>query len=519
MRAELLRYIDSIHREKDISLDILFEALEEALASALRKKLGGQEAISVTVDRETGEVVNDETEETIDPSLLGRIAAQTAKQVLTQKVREAERDVIYQDYEERLRHIVTGTVQRIEDGTVIVNLGKTEGIIPRREQIREETYRVGDRIRCYICHVKKSGGSVKIILSRSHPDLIRRLFDLEVPEIAERIIEIKTLAREPGYRTKIAVYSVDSKVDAVGACVGVRGTRIKNIVAELGGEKIDIVRWSDQPDIFIANALNPAEIEAISLNPSAGLARVIVAEDQLSRAIGSLGQNVRLAAKLTGWDIDVMSQQELDAELANMQDALAEVEGIGEKTISKLFGAGFSMKKLASTSLNAVLTVDGIGEATAERLTEQAREYVAEQRQKAREEKEEEEPETAEAAQAAAVDETDRRLAAALSQAAQDMPRQFDTGEHAEEEEEPPEEPEAETADEPEEPAEEEPAEEPEPAEPEAAAETEEAADESADEEEQPADSDETEFAEPITEPSEPEDEAEPAEEKIEDSN
>jgi len=442
MNRELLRYLDSIHRKKDISLDVLFEALEDALASALRKKLGGHEDISVTVDRETGEVVNDQTGEQIDPAVLGRIAAQTAKQVLTQQVREAERDVIYHDYEDRLHHIVTGTVQRIEDGTVIVNLGKAEGIIPRREQIKDETYRVGDRIRCYVCHVKKTGGNVTIILSRTHPALIRRLFDLEVPEISERIIEIKALAREPGYRTKIAVYSVDTKVDAVGACVGVRGTRIKNIVAELGGEKIDIVRWSDQPDIFIANALNPAEIEAIYLNPTAGLARVIVAEDQLSRAIGSMGQNVRLAAKLTGWDIDVMSQEELDGELANMEEALSDVEGVGKKTISKLFGAGFSMKKLAGASPEAIATVEGLGESLANPIIERAREYVARQRELAREEKDKpkREPPTKEEAAKAAMDEADRRLAEALNEAAMDMPAELRNLEPAEAKDEQPEE-------------------------------------------------------------------------------
>ncbi len=446
MNRELLRYLDSIHRKKDISLDILFEALEDALASALRKKLGGQEDISVTVDRETGEVVNDQTGEPIEPALLGRIAAQTAKQVLTQQVREAERDVIYHDYEDRLHHIVTGTVQRIEDGTVIVNLGKAEGIIPRREQIKDETYRVGDRIRCYVCHVKKTGGNVTIILSRTHPALIRRLFDLEVPEITERIIEIKALAREPGYRTKIAVYSVDTKVDAVGACVGVRGTRIKNIVAELGGEKIDIVRWSDQPDIFIANALNPAEIEAIYLNPTAGLARVIVAEDQLSRAIGSMGQNVRLAAKLTGWDIDVMSQEELDGELANMEEALSDVDGVGKKTISKLFGAGFSMKKLAGASPKAVATVEGIGESLAGPIIERSREYVARQREDARDEqdKPKREPPTREEAEKAAMDDADRRLAEALNEAAMDMPAELRNHKPDEPDETPPEEEEAE---------------------------------------------------------------------------
>jgi N utilization substance protein A len=398
MNGELLRLIDSIHRTKDISLDILFEALEEALASALRKRLGTLETIGVTIDRETGQITNNETGEAIDPSILGRIAAQTAKQVLTQKVREAERDVIFDDYEERVNDIVNGTIQRIERGNVIVNLRKTEGFLPRREQVRTENYRVGDRIRCYVCDVRKAGSHVRIILSRSHPELIRKLFALEVPEISERIIEIKGLAREPGYRTKIAVYSVDSKVDAVGACVGVRGTRIKNIVAELSGEKIDIVRWSDQPDIFIANALNPAEIQAISLNPVARLARVIVAEDQLSRAIGALGQNVRIASKLTGWDIDVMSQEELDGELDRMTQVLGDLTGVGDKTLAKLFTAGFSLKKLASSSIDAVTTVEGVGEAIAERIVNQASEFVAKEKARIRAERE-----AAAAAEAAAV--------------------------------------------------------------------------------------------------------------------
>ena len=381
MNGELLRIIDSIHRDKDISLDILFGALEDAMASALRKRAGTLEEISVTIDRETGEISVEGADEHIDPASLGRIAAQTAKQVIIQKIREAERDVILRDYEARLHDIVNGTVQRVEGGHVIINLGKTEGILPRREQVREERYRVGERVRCYVLDVKKAGSNVRIILSRSHPDLIKKLFELEVPEITERIIEIRALAREPGYRTKIAVTSVDSKVDAVGACVGVRGTRIKNIVAELGGERIDIVRWSDQHDILIANALNPAEVEAISLNPRARLARVIVAEDQLSRAIGALGQNVRLASKLTEWDIDVMSQKELDGELGKMKETLSVIPGVGEKTIEKLFGSGFSMKKLATTSVDSVMTVGGIGEAIGEKLIASAAEYVAKRRE------------------------------------------------------------------------------------------------------------------------------------------
>jgi transcription termination/antitermination protein NusA len=384
MNGELLRLIDSIHRSKDISLDILFEALEDALSTALRKKLGTLDEIEVSIDRTNGEMTVEGAEEPIDAGSLGRIAAQTAKQVIIQKIREAERDVILHDYEERLHDIVNGTIQRTEGGNVIVNLGKTEGILPRREQVREEKYRVGDRVRCYVQDVRKAGSHVRIILSRSHPDLIRELFKLEVPEISERIIEIKCLSREPGYRTKIAVYSIDSKVDAVGACVGVRGTRIKNIVAELGGEKIDIVRWSDQDDIFIANALNPAEIEAISLNPTARLARVIVAEDQLSRAIGSLGQNVRLASKVTGWDIDVMSQKELDGELEKMESVLGELPGVGKKTIEKLYASGFSMKKLGSSTVDNVTTVDGVGEAIAGPIINTAAEFVARERVKAR---------------------------------------------------------------------------------------------------------------------------------------
>jgi len=402
MNGELIRIVDSIHREKDISLDLLFEAVEDAMASALRKREGALEEIQVTIDRETGEISVEGAEEHIEPAGLGRIAAQAAKQVIIQKIREAERDVILADYEARVHDIVNGTVQRIESGHVIVNLGKTEGILPRREQVREETYRIGDRIRCYVVDAKKVGSSVRIVLSRSHPDLIRKLFALEVPEMSERIIEVRALAREPGYRTKIAVTSVDSKVDAVGACVGVRGTRIKNIVAELGGERVDIVRWSDQPDILIANALNPAEVEAISLNPRARLARVIVAEDQLSRAIGSLGQNVRLASKLTGWDIDVMSQQELDGELAKMKEVLSEISGVGPKTIEKLFTTGFSMKKLATTSLDTVLTAEGVGEAIAQKLVERATVYMAEQRALRAQQREAAAQAAAEAAEAAA---------------------------------------------------------------------------------------------------------------------
>ncbi|KPJ53183.1 MAG: hypothetical protein AMS16_05575, partial [Planctomycetes bacterium DG_58] len=309
MNGELLRLVDAIHRDKNIDRDILLEGIEQALASAARKVYGSEE-ITVTIDRETGDISALDGDTPIDPVSLGRIAAQTAKQVMIQKIREAERDVIFEEYQDRKGQLVTGTVQRFEGGSLIVNLGKTEGILPRGEQIPGEVYQPGDRIRVLVLDVRKVGPRVKIILSRTHPDLIRRLFELEVPEVSEKIIEIKDLSREAGQRTKIAVSSIDSKVDCVGACVGVRGSRIKNIVDELNGEKIDIVRWNESPEVLIMAALKPAEISSIDLDPENMRARVIVPEDQLSLAIGKKGQNVRLASKLSSWELDIVSEAE-----------------------------------------------------------------------------------------------------------------------------------------------------------------------------------------------------------------
>ena len=238
---------------------------------------------------------------------MGRIGAQTVKQVMIQLIRQDERGSIYEEYKDRVGTIVTGTIARFEGGTMIVNLGRVEGIMPRSEQIPGEKHQVGERIQALIMEVRDTPSAVKIILSRSHPELIRRLFEREVPEVGERTIEIKALAREPGHRTKIAVSSIDSKVDAVGACVGVRGSRIKNIVDELGGEKIDIVRWNESSQILIGNALKPAEVTEVALCFELGRATVVVNDDQLSLAIGKRGQNVRLAARLTGWDIDILT--------------------------------------------------------------------------------------------------------------------------------------------------------------------------------------------------------------------
>ncbi len=308
--SELLRLIDSIHRDKGIDKQLLFDAVEHALLTASRKRWGPHGELTVKINRISGELEAYEDGLRVDPGQFGRISAQTAKQIMIQKIREAERDVIYTDYEAKIDSLVNGTVQRFDKGSIIVNLGRAEGVIPRQEQIFNEQYRPGDRIRAYIVKVQKKGQKVVIILSRTHPNLVKELFALEVPEIGDRIVEVKGIVREPGHRTKIAVYSGDLKVDAIGACVGVRGTRIRNIVEELGGEKIDIIRWSESPDLFIRNALSPAEITAVDLDRASQHARVIVPDDQLSLAIGKKGQNVRLTAKLTHWHIDIMTEEQ-----------------------------------------------------------------------------------------------------------------------------------------------------------------------------------------------------------------
>jgi len=310
MNGELLRLIDTIHRDKDIDKEILFDSLEQALLTAAKRKYGTVDNLRVRIDRETGEIRAYEGDEKILPIDLGRIAAQTAKQVIIQRIREAEADVVFDEFDRYRHHLLNGQVQRIEGGTIVVNLGKTEGYLPRHEQVRGETYRVGERIRAYVVEVKKTPQKVKIILSRSHPDMIGRLFELEVPEVAEGLIVIRKLVREAGYKTKVAVESLDQRVDEIGACVGVRGTRIRNIIDEIGGEKIDIIRWNDSLEVLLMNALKPADVDSITLFPEEKRALVIVNEDQLSLAIGRKGQNVRLASKLVGWDIDIMTAEE-----------------------------------------------------------------------------------------------------------------------------------------------------------------------------------------------------------------
>ena len=322
---ELLRIVDAIHRDKSIDKEIVFEGIEQAILSAARKHFGEEEEIEVHVDRAHGNPTVKTKGQEIDPDalgdLLGRISAQTAKQVMIQKIREAERDSLFDEYTEIRNQIVSGTVSKIEGGAAIINLGKSEALLPRGEQIPGESYRIGDRVRATVLEVRKSGSRVKIILSRTHVEFVRRLFELEIPEVAERVIEVRSLAREAGYRSKVAVSCIDNNIDAVGACVGVRGARIKSITGELGDEKIDIVRWNDSLQVLVPNALQPAEVEDVILCPMLGRVIVLVRDDQLSLAIGKRGQNVRLASKLVGWDIEVMTQEELDEQLARAVQA------------------------------------------------------------------------------------------------------------------------------------------------------------------------------------------------------
>jgi N utilization substance protein A len=342
MNQELLRIVDNIARDKNIDKESIFADLEEAMVSAARKHFGEPESdIVVNIDRNTGQITASKDDVQIDIRQLGRIPAQTAKQVIIQKIRADERSSIYAEFVQRKGEIISGTVVRYESGTLIINLDRwTEGFMPKGEQIMGQTHRVGERVRCLILDVKETSSQVKIILSRTHPDFIRRLFGLEVPEISEKIIEIRALAREAGYRTKVAVTSFDEKVDPVGACVGVRGSRIKNIVDELGGEKIDIVRWNESSQVLVSNALMPAKVSEIALCFELGRATVVVDEDQLSLAIGKHGQNVRLAARLTGWDIDILTPDEYNQGIELLANCVKTIEGADETVVDKLIALG-----------------------------------------------------------------------------------------------------------------------------------------------------------------------------------
>lgn len=339
---EILRIVDAIHRDKNIDKEIVFQAIEAALVTALSRQYGETAQVTVAIDRADGKVSGTHDGQPLDTAeLSGRIGAQTAKQVIIQKIREAERDAIHDEFEEQIGQMVSGVVSRFEGSTATVTLGGQEAILPRSEQIPGESYHPNERIRGTIFEVRKVGSRVKIILSRIRPQLVQRLFEQEIPEIADGVIEIRAISREPGYRSKVAVISSDNRIDCVGACVGVRGNRIKNIVEELGGERIDIVRWNDDLQVLVPNALQPAEVDEVILCQMLGRGIVLVREDQLSLAIGRRGQNVRLASKLCGWDIEIMTREELDQQIERAIGGFSSIEGLDESVAERLVGEGF----------------------------------------------------------------------------------------------------------------------------------------------------------------------------------
>jgi N utilization substance protein A len=381
MSLDLPRIIDTIHREKGIPKDLLIDAIQTAILNAARKFFNDSEGLSITIDPQTLKIDATRGGERVDPAVFGRIAAQTAKQIMIQKFREAERDTLFEEFESQKGDLLTGTVQRFEGGAVLVNLGKTDAILPRPEQIPGEALHPGDRIRAVVHEVKKQGQRVKIILSRTHPDFVRKLFELEIPEIADNTIQIRALAREAGYRTKVAVASVDPKVDAVGACVGVRGSRIKTITDELGGERIDIVRWNDSLQVLIPNALAPAEIDEVMLCGLLGRAIVLVRDDQLSLAIGRRGQNVRLASKLVGWDIEIMTAEELDEVIDRAIQMFTQIEGVDAELAQNLVEQGIlSYDDLSVMEIDdLVATIEGLDHERAIRIVEAAEELAEQQ--------------------------------------------------------------------------------------------------------------------------------------------
>src|SRR3982750_3934865 len=370
---EIMRIAHSIARDKNIEREQVYTDIEQAVASGLRKQFNTEDTSEfvVQVDRASGDITVARGGETLPLSVMGRIGAQTVKQVMIQLIRQDERGSIYEEYKDRVGTIVTGTIARFEGSTMIVSLGRAEGIMPRSEQIPGEQHQVGERIQALILEVRDTPSAVKILLSRSHPEFIRRLFEREVPEVGEKTIELKALAREPGHRTKIAVSSIDSKVDAVGACVGVRGSRIKNIVEELGGEKIDIVRWNESSQILIGNALKPAEVTEVALCFELGRATVVVNDDQLSLAIGKRGQNVRLAARLTGWDIDILTPPEFSSGTQRLDETLKRIEGITQEMVDKVIALGLiDVRDIEEVGTGPLMEELGLPEETAQLIVD-----------------------------------------------------------------------------------------------------------------------------------------------------
>lgn len=352
MNVEFIQALDDIEKDKGISKDVLLEAIETALVSAYKKDFGSKDNVRIEISAEAGEVkvfsrkevveevenknseislteaenidskfdIGDIVEIEVTPANFGRIAAQTAKQVVMQRIREAERDVIFDRYKEKEDELITGTIQRFHNDNILIDMGKTEALLPPSEQIAGEKYEIGERIKLYVVEVSTTNKGPRILVSRTHPGLLKRLFEVEVPEIFQGLVEIKAVAREAGQRSKMAVSSTESQVDPVGACVGPKGMRVQAVVDQLNNEKIDIVKWDDNPEVFVANALNPAEVISVDINKSDKIARVVVPDFQLSLAIGKEGQNARLAAKLTGWKVDIKKESEIEEEPENIEE-------------------------------------------------------------------------------------------------------------------------------------------------------------------------------------------------------
>jgi N utilization substance protein A len=419
-RLELLQIADAVAREKSIDREIVMSAMEDAMAKAARARYGSETDIRATINPKTGELklqrlihVVEEVEnpdaqmtvadakhtmpeaevgsiisETLPPLDFGRIAAQSAKQVIVQKVREAERDRQFEEFKDRIGEIVNGTVKRVEYGNVIVDLGRGEAMLRRDELIQREIFKYGDRVRAYVLDVRREQRGPQIFLSRTHPQFMVKLFTMEVPEIYDGVIEIKRVARDPGSRAKIGVISNDSSIDPVGACVGMRGSRVQAVVQELQGERIDIIPWSPDEATFLVNALQPAEVAKVVLDEDTRRIEVVVPEDQLSLAIGRRGQNVRLASQLTGWDIDIMTEDEESGrrqkEFAERSELFVNALNVDEVVGQLLASEGFgTMEEVAYVERDEIATIEGFDDETADELQARAREFLEEQEAKA----------------------------------------------------------------------------------------------------------------------------------------
>jgi N utilization substance protein A len=390
--GELLRIVDAMHRDKGISKDIIFEGIEQALQLAAERHFGEEDEtpIEIAIDRANGQIKATHGADPIEPELLGRIAAQSAKQVMIQRIREAECTTVYDKFDRQRGELVRGIIQRVEAGTAILTVDRHEAILPRSEQIPGESFQVGETVKSVVLEVRRAGQRVKIVLSRCHPDFVRCLFEAEIPEIADRTIEIKAIAREAGHRTKIAVSSIDMKVDCVGACVGVRGSRIKNVIEELNGERIDVIRWNDSLQVMIPNALSPASIEEVFLYGRLGRAIVLVQEDQLSLAIGRRGQNVRLASKLVGWDIEIMTHDEYNDGIDRAERWFRQLPGITDEAVETLIVEGFlSYTDLTFLDAAMLSEITGLEEEPADEIIASAEEWAEAAEEEARAEQEE----------------------------------------------------------------------------------------------------------------------------------